>query len=65
MYTETPDEHFIVGRLPGGPRTVVVAGLSGHGFKLTPALGRVAAELCLDGATELPIGFLGPGRFRS
>jgi sarcosine oxidase len=64
MYTQTRDEHFIVDRLPGRPRTVVVAGLSGHGFKLTPALGRVAAELCLDGETELPIGFLGLGRFR-
>lgn len=65
MYTQTPDEHFVLDRLPGRPRTVVVAGLSGHGFKLTPALGRAAAELCLDGRTDLPIGFLGLARFRT
>lgn len=65
MYTQTPDEHFIVDRVPGSPRTVVVAGLSGHGFKLTPALGQAAADLCLAGRTDLPIGFLGLSRFES
>lgn len=64
LYTQTPDDHFIVDRAPGRPRTVVVAGLSGHGFKLTPALGRAAAELCLHGDTELPVGFLGLSRLR-
>ena len=34
MYTQTPDEHFIVDRAPGLRRAVVVAGLSRHGFKL-------------------------------
>ena len=65
MYTQTPDEHFIVDRPPGSRRTVVIAGLSGHGFKLSPALGRAAAELALDGRTALPVGFLGLQRLRA
>jgi len=37
---------------------VVAAGLSGHGFKFTPVLGKALADLALDGGTQLPIGFL-------
>jgi glycine/D-amino acid oxidase-like deaminating enzyme len=40
-----------------------VAGLSGHGFKFTPVLGEILAELALEGATRQPIEFLAPGRF--
>jgi sarcosine oxidase len=64
LYTTTPDEHFLVDRLPGTPEVAVVAGLSGHGFKLAPALGRALADLCVDGRTDLPVGFLGLSRFR-
>jgi sarcosine oxidase len=35
-----------------------VAGLSGHGFKMTPALGEAVADLVLKGETDLPIEFL-------
>ena len=44
-YAMTADEHPIVDRLD--PRTVVCAGLSGHGFKYAPVLGRAAGELAL------------------
>jgi sarcosine oxidase len=58
LYTMSPDEHFIVDRHPEHPHVVFAAGLSGHGFKFTPVLGQALAELALNGATELPIGFL-------
>jgi sarcosine oxidase len=48
LYTMTPDEDFIVDRLPGEPRMVVVGGLSGHGFKFTVLLGRIAARLAAE-----------------
>ena len=64
LYTMSPDEHFIVDRHPEHPNVVFAAGLSGHGFKFTPVLGRVLAELALDGGTELPIDFLSLDRFR-
>jgi sarcosine oxidase len=41
-YTTTPDEDFILDRL--GP-IVIGAGFSGHGFKFTPVVGRILADL--------------------
>lgn len=64
FYTLTPDQHFVVDRHPDSPRAVYAAGLSGHGFKFTPALGEALAELALGGKTRLPVGFLSSGRFR-
>ncbi|HEV2474032.1 MAG TPA: N-methyl-L-tryptophan oxidase, partial [Chthonomonadales bacterium] len=32
LYTNTPDEDFIIDELPGHPGCLVIAGLSGHGF---------------------------------
>lgn len=34
------------------------AGLSGHGFKMAPALGEALADLVIAGETHLPVGFL-------
>ncbi len=63
-YTLTPDEHFIVDTVPGSAgRIAFVAGLSGHGFKFTSALGKILSELALDGATASPIEFLRLRRF--
>ncbi len=51
LYTMTPDSDFVVDHLPGEPRVTVVGGLSGHGFKFTVLLGRIAAWM----ATEQPV----------
>jgi sarcosine oxidase len=50
-YTTTPDSDFILDRV--GPITIG-AGFSGHGFKFTPAIGRVLADLALGGARPHP-----------
>jgi monomeric sarcosine oxidase len=63
LYTMSPDEHFIVDRHPQHPNVVLAAGLSGHGFKFAPVLGKALADLALDGGTELPIDFLSASRF--
>ncbi|MGH7136190.1 MAG: N-methyl-L-tryptophan oxidase [Pirellulales bacterium] len=63
MYTMTPDGHFIVDHHPTFPQVIVIAGLSGHGFKFASVLGEVAADLAIDGTTTLPIDFLRIGRF--
>ena len=63
LYTMSPDEHFILGSRPGCRRTFFAAGLSGHGFKLAPALGDALVDLALRRRTELPVGFLSPDRF--
>ena len=50
LYTLTPDRDFVVDRVPGAPGVVVSLG-AGHGFKYASVLGRVLAELALDGST--------------
>lgn len=64
LYTMTPDAHFLVGTRSGGHRVHYAAGLSGHGFKLSPALGDALVDLGLNGRTALPVGFLSTRRFR-
>jgi sarcosine oxidase len=48
LYTLTPDRDFVVDHLPDAPGVVVALG-AGHGFKYASVLGRVLAELALDG----------------
>ena len=61
-YTTTPDSNFLVDRI--GP-LVIGAGFSGHGFKFTPVVGEILADLALIGTTGLPIDFLRATRFTS
>lgn len=42
LYTSTPDHHFLIERC--GP-VVVGSACSGHGFKFTPLIGRMLADL--------------------
>ena len=63
LYTMSPDGHFLLGTRRGCRRTHFAAGLSGHGFKLAPALGDALVDLALQGRTALPVGFLSPDRF--
>ena len=46
-YTSTPDEHFVIDRLPDHQNVTIVAGLSGHGFKFASVLGELASQMAL------------------
>ena len=59
MYANSPDGHFQIGLHPECERVVIIAGLSGHGFKFQPVIGEIAADLALDGECDLDISFLG------
>ena len=63
LYTMTPDGDFVIGTLPDDPRVVYVAGLSGHGFKFTVLLGRIAADLALGRDPGLDLARFAPARF--
>ena len=64
LYTSTPDLHPIVDRVDGVEGLYICTGFSGHGFKLSPAVGVVMAELILDGeATTVDITPLRISRF--
>lgn len=62
-YTMSPDEHFIVDRLPDAPQVTYVAGLSGHGFKFASVLGEMAAQMATDREPPFDIEFLKFSRF--
>jgi glycine/D-amino acid oxidase-like deaminating enzyme len=49
LFTITPDWHPILDRVPGIEGLYCAVGFSGHGFKLSPAIGQVMAELITQG----------------
>ena len=51
LYTNTPSEDFIVDAAPEMPNVWLVSGCSGHGFKFTVLLGKLAAEAATLGTT--------------
>jgi sarcosine oxidase len=56
LFTNAPDEHFILDRLTDIPQVAVAAGFSGHGFKFCSVIGEIMTELVLDGASRHDIG---------
>jgi sarcosine oxidase subunit beta len=64
VYDVTPDWNPVLGRLPDVPGLVVAYGFSGHGFKLSPAVGRVLAQEALGLATDVSLVPYALDRFR-
>lgn len=48
MYTNTPDEHFLIDFHPIHPQVLIASPCSGHGFKFSSAVGEVLADLALE-----------------
>src|SRR6187401_1128254 len=64
LYANSPDENFIIDKLPGYEENVSIAcGFSGHGFKFASIVGEILADLAIEGRSELPIEFLHAKRF--
>lgn len=59
----TPDDHGVVGELPGHPGLFVAAGFSGHGFMQAPAVGLMMAALATGSPPPVDASALHPGRF--
>lgn len=59
----TPDSAPIIGAAPGMRGVYFATGGGRKGILAGPALGKATADLIVSGATELPIGPLGLGRF--
>ncbi|GIK86477.1 MAG: oxidoreductase [Betaproteobacteria bacterium] len=55
LYDVTPDWNPVLGPLPGWEGLVVAFGFSGHGFKLSPEVGRLLAQAALGLATDVPL----------
>ncbi|XVF35729.1 hypothetical protein REPUB_Repub18cG0171400 [Reevesia pubescens] len=54
VYSMTPDEDFVIDFLGSefGKDVVIGGGFSGHGFKMSPAIGRILADLVLTGEAK-------------
>lgn len=64
LYAETPDQHAVLGEMPGVPGFFVAAGFSGHGIMHSPAAGECIAELIVAGrAGHVDVAPLGIERF--
>jgi sarcosine oxidase len=63
MFTNSPDEHFVLDRVPDAPQVAVFAGESGHGYKFCSVVGEILADLAIDGATRHDIGLFRIDRF--
>jgi sarcosine oxidase subunit beta len=64
LYAITPDWHPILDRLPGLEGGYCAVGFSGHGFKMSPIVGQLMAELIVEGrAAALDIAPLRLARF--
>jgi sarcosine oxidase len=62
MYSNTPDQHFVIARHSDSANVTVACGFSGHGFKFVPVVGEILADLATTGSTSHPIALFDPRR---
>jgi sarcosine oxidase len=65
LFTNTPDEHFILDFLAGSQRVIVGSPCSGHGFKFSSVIGEILADLAQYGETTHDIALHRLARFRT
>jgi sarcosine oxidase subunit beta len=64
LYEMTPDRHPVVGEAPAVEGFYLANGFSGHGFQHAPIVGKLLAEMIVDGdAHTVDISSLGLARF--
>jgi sarcosine oxidase len=54
LYTNTPDERFLVASHPAHPNVEIVSACSGHGFKFASAIGEIVAERVTSSSGRQP-----------
>ena len=65
FYEVTPDDNPLVGPVPELGGLLVAAGFSGHGFMQGPAIGKVVAEMVVDGeSSAIDVSAFRPSRFQ-
>ena len=63
LYTNTPDEHFLIDRHPEHPNVILASPCSGHGFKFGPAVGEVLAGLVTESRPRFDLAPFALSRF--
>ena len=64
MYTNTPDEHFVIELHRDHPQVSFASPCSGHGYKFATVVAEILADLATRGATRHPIEMFSSSRFR-
>jgi len=62
MYTNTPDNHFIIGPVSGIPNVTLLGPMAGHGFKFAPVMGKLVAEVATGSTPAINIDMFRPDR---
>jgi sarcosine oxidase len=62
LYTNSPDNHFVIDRLPGHGQTWIAGGFSGHGYKFCAGIGDILADLAIEGRTPEAIDLFAAAR---
>ncbi|MDX1413291.1 MAG: N-methyl-L-tryptophan oxidase [Candidatus Promineifilaceae bacterium] len=65
MFTNSPDDHFIIDLHPEYPQVSFAAGFSGHGYKFASVIGEIMADLAIDQDSDHDIGLFHVDRFLS
>ncbi|MEM7275698.1 MAG: N-methyl-L-tryptophan oxidase [Actinomycetota bacterium] len=55
LYTNTPDDHFLIDTVPGTDRVLQLSPCSGHGFKHSAAIGEAVAAWAAGTSTTLDL----------
>ncbi len=63
LYTNTPDQHFLIDRHPSHRNVVLASPCSGHGFKFASVVGEILADLVTEGASRFDLSPFSLGRF--
>jgi len=63
IFTNTPDEHFIIDTMPDQPEVIVVSPCSGHGYKFASVVGEIVADLAVTGRSSFDLSMFRLDRF--
>jgi sarcosine oxidase len=63
MFTNTPDEHFVIDRLAPGSPVIVASPCSGHGYKFASVIGEILADMAIADRTDHDIDLFRIDRF--
>jgi len=55
MYTDTPDQDFLIDSHPDDENIIICSPCSGHGFKFTPAIGEICSSLIINNSTNFDL----------
>lgn len=63
IFTNAPDEHFLLDAIPRLPGAFFASACSGHGFKFSILIGKILAEWLTDSPGDRPLGRFSFKRF--